>query len=73
MWFLLWVVFVVLLFALPLGYGWGYRRWGPPYPSWTAAAREQRARGMATWGFIADLVWVVFLVAIIWLIIGLIA
>ena len=72
-WLWWWMVFVILLLAFPVGYGWGYRRWGLPYPSWTVAAREQRARSAATWGFIADLVWVVFVIAVIWLIAALVA
>jgi hypothetical protein len=72
-WFWWWPVSVILLPAFPVGSGWGYRRWGPPYPSWTAAARERRAQPAATWGLIADLVWVMFVVAAIWFIAALVA
>ncbi len=33
-----WVAFVVIFFLIPLGYGWGYRGWGPWY-------RRRRASG----------------------------
>jgi len=32
-WFWLWILAVVLLLLMPLVYGWGYRGWGKPYPS----------------------------------------
>jgi hypothetical protein len=31
-WFYWWLLFVIVLFLVPVGYGWGYRGWGPPYP-----------------------------------------
>jgi hypothetical protein len=33
-WWLLWWVFLLVFLLPPVGYGWGYRRWGPPYPSY---------------------------------------
>lgn len=30
-WFWLWMFFVIVFVLIPLSYGWGYRRWGPPY------------------------------------------
>lgn len=30
----IWLFFVFLFLLLPLSYGWGYRGWGPPYPSY---------------------------------------
>jgi hypothetical protein len=78
-WLLFWILFVVFLFVVPLGYGWGYRGWGPPYPSYyqrrrRAAARDALADADAErqqWGVVADLLWVVVLVAIVWLLIAL--
>ena len=69
-WFWWWLIFMLLFFFVPLGYGWGYRRWGPPYPSWTARARAARESELATWGLLADLVWVVLLIGVFWLILA---
>lgn len=68
MWFWLWLLFVVALLLIPLGYGWGYRGWGAPYPSayrrrGAVAAGEE---DLATWGFLADVLWVVAIFALIW-------
>jgi hypothetical protein len=30
-WWWWWIAFVIIFFLLPLGYGWGYRGWGPWY------------------------------------------
>lgn len=30
-WWWWWVLFLLVFFLLPLGYGWGYRGWGPWY------------------------------------------
>ena len=35
-----WVGFVALLVLVPLSYGWGYRRWGPPYPRYYYRRRQ---------------------------------
>lgn len=77
-WFWWWLVFLVLLFALPVTYGWGYRRWGPPYPSWWAARRARRrpvgaaapAPEPVGWGALADLMWLVLLVALVWFVVA---
>jgi hypothetical protein len=59
----LWVV-VTLVFFLPVGYGWGYRGWGAPYPSYVQRRRQSSlgTRGAGTfdhqaWGRVGDLVW----------------
>jgi len=28
----LWIAFMFLFFVGPVSYGWGYRKWGAPYP-----------------------------------------
>lgn len=72
-WFIWWLVFVFVLLLLPLGYGYGYRRWGTPYPSWSARARERAAvEEVATWGLLADFVWIMALVALVWLVLALV-
>jgi hypothetical protein len=30
-WWWWWIAFVLIFFLIPLGYGWGYRGWGPWY------------------------------------------
>ena len=73
-WFWWWLIFLFLLLVVPTWYGWGYRRWGAPYPSWTPAARvrarEAAAREARTWGFLADFVWFMLLIAIVWLVVA---
>ena len=43
-WFWLWVVFLFIFLLPPIGYGWGYRRWGPPYPRYIQRPRAARGR-----------------------------
>jgi hypothetical protein len=74
-WWLLWLVFMLLLFASPVTYGWGYRRWGPPYPSYFQRRRhlQATARGAPAeadhyrWGWGGDFVWVIFFVGLLWM------
>lgn len=79
MWLLIWILFVVVLLAIPVGYGWGYRGWGPPYPRYynrrgrpTGAPAEA---GIAyeddDWGVLGDILWVIAAVAVVWLLLGL--
>lgn len=70
-WWLLWLVFIVLFLVPPLGYGWGYRRWGPPYPSYIQRRRAAAMSGSAkvnhqAWGFGGDFVWVVLIIGVFW-------
>ncbi len=81
-WFWIWLAFLLVFLLLPLGYGWGYRGWGPPYPSYYRRRRtrsgdivEERAYGDRTlaveeetsgWGVLADVLWLVLAVALIW-------
>jgi hypothetical protein len=74
-WWIWWVIFVIIFFLLPLGYGWGYRGWGPWY-------RTRRPRRMdlppgteptpidtdAGWGCLGVILWIIVIIAIIWLI-----
>lgn len=75
-WFWLWIVFVVVLLLLPLGYGWGYRGWGPPYPSFyqrrSVPSREASSLPETNggWGWGADFVWLVLIVAVIWILLA---
>jgi hypothetical protein len=72
-WWVVWMLFMFLLLVPPLGYGWGYRRWGPPYPTYI---QRRRARGAASdgaaafdhsaWGWGGDFVWVVLVIGVAW-------
>lgn len=67
-WF--WIAMLLLLFLIPLGYGWGYRGWGPPYPSrWPRRRATAGGAEVAPgWGFGADLLWIVFFFMLAWLV-----
>jgi hypothetical protein len=43
MWWWIWIGFMFLFFVSPVSYGWGYRGWGPPYPSYVQERRRQAA------------------------------
>lgn len=66
---------IMFLFVLtPIGYGWGYRGWGPPYPRYIQRRRALRAAVPGTsasfnhhaWGRTGDVVWMVLLIGIFW-------
>jgi hypothetical protein len=73
-WWWLWIVFLFAFLLMPTGYGWGYRRWGPPYPRYMQRRRAARAaeRGDAgsfdhhAWGWGGDLLWLMFTLWVIW-------
>ncbi len=66
---------MMFIFILPpVGYGWGYRGWGVPYPSYW---QRRRARLAATnggpgsfdhysWGWGGDFIWTLLFVWIFW-------
>ncbi len=74
-----WLVFVFVFLLPPVGYGWGYRKWGPPYPRYLQRRRGDRANrandggGSAppfdhhAWGWGGDYVWAVVFIGICWL------
>lgn len=72
----LWTAFLFIFLLLPIGYGSGYRRWGPPYPRYIQQRRAQRAaaRGGAlsfdhhAWGWRGDFVWVMLFVFTFWMV-----
>ncbi len=81
-WWLLWMVFLFVFLLPPLGYGWGYRGWGPPYPRYVqrrrAAAFAGGAGGGATasfnhhaWSWGGDYVWLMVTVGVFWAVIAL--
>jgi hypothetical protein len=70
---LMWLIFMLVFLAAPLGYGWGYRRWGLPYPRYVQRRRALRT-GLGgpssldhqAWGRAGDLVWLGLVIAMIW-------
>ena len=74
-WWLFWTVLMFIFLVPSVGYGWGYRGWGPPYPTYIQRRRGLQAAaatsGPATfnhhsWGWRGDLVWVVLLIGLVW-------
>ncbi len=73
-WWLLWVLFMLMFMATPIGYGWGYRGWGPPYPRYIQRRRAERAAAAPAsptfdhhaWGVGGDLLWAVLLIGVFW-------
>ena len=73
-WLFWWMIFMLIFFVTPIGYGWGYRGWGAPYPRYIQRRRGLKATpnsGSATptdqsWRWGGDLVWIVFLIGISW-------
>jgi hypothetical protein len=68
------MAFMFLLLVPPLGYGWGYRGWGPPYPRYVQRRRGQQAAATGgpanfnhhSWGWTGDFVWMVFFIGLFW-------
>ena len=74
-WWVFWMIFMFLFLVPPIGYGWGYRGWGPPYPRYIQRRRGQRAAANSAtaqfdhhaWGWGGDFVWMVGIVGMVWL------
>ena len=68
-WWLMWMLFMLLFVVPPVGYGWAYRGWGPPYPRYIQRwrGRQMDATGGSasfnhhSWGWGGDFVWMVLL------------
>jgi hypothetical protein len=75
-WWLFWMVLMFFLLVPPLGYGWGYRGWGPPYPRYLQRRRSQQmsAGGAAgpfkheSWGRGGDILWMTAFIGLFWLV-----
>jgi len=73
-WWFFWALFMFVLLVPPIGYGWGYRGWGPPYPRYIQRRRGQRAVAAGdiaqfdhhAWGRGGDILWLVLLVGFFW-------
>ncbi len=60
------IVLLVIIALVPTGYGWGYRGWGPPVPTWYARRRATAgAPYVAGYGWSADLVWLALVALLI--------
>ena len=70
----IWMMFMFLFLVPPMGYGWGYRGWGPPYPRYLQRRRARQAAaagGLASsdheaLGWAGDLVWGGLAIGTIW-------
>jgi len=75
----LWIAFMFLFFVGPISYGWGYRKWGAPYPTYiqrrlgakAATAGDFAQLSYQRWGWGGDLVWIVLLIGAVWAVAGL--
>ena len=76
---LLWMIFIFLFLVSPIGYGWGYRKWGPPYPRYIQRRRGSReatagdfaSLRLQSWGWGGDFVWLVLFVGVLWAVVTL--
>ena len=70
----LWVIFLGVFLLPSVGYGWGYRGWGPPLPAAIQRRRALSAKaagGTSTfdhhaWGRGGDIIWAMLVVSMIW-------
>jgi hypothetical protein len=77
-WWWLWVAVMFLVLVPPIGYGWGYRGWGPPYPSYVqhrrgkqaVAAGRQASFDHYSWGWGGDFLWMVLVFGLMWAVMG---
>jgi hypothetical protein len=71
---MLWAFVMCALLLAPMGYGWGYRGWGAPVPSYVQRRRQKAATasGIAinadyrAWGYVGDFIWVMLIIGTIW-------
>jgi len=75
-WWLIWMLLMLFFLLPPIGYGWGYRGWGMPYPRYIQRRRSERqvvadgtvAIDHQAWGWAGDYVWVMFFIGMIWMV-----
>ena len=73
-WWWIWLAFMLVLLVTPASYGWGYRGWGPPIPTYWQ--RQRVARGYpfggrsphthTTWGYGGDFIWMFLFIFALW-------
>ncbi len=83
-WNMMWMAFIVLFLLAPVGYGWGYRGWGAPYPRHIQRRRANTQRESTSgrpssdavvsfdhhaWGWGGDFVWTVMVIGLVWAVI----
>lgn len=72
------MAFMFVFLVSPIGYGWGYRGWGPPYPSYIQRRRGLRAPATGgprsfdhhAWGWGGDFIWTALLVGMVWVVVA---
>jgi hypothetical protein len=77
-WWWIWMMFILVFALSPIGYGWGYRRWGPPYPRYLQRRRGERAASGGqpvlidhyAWGRGGDFVWLMMIFAVCWFVVA---
>jgi hypothetical protein len=77
-WLWLWMVFMFVFLLSPVGYGWGYRGWGVPYPRYVQRRRSQNAPqggdrvpvNHHAWGWGGDFIWIMLAIWILWFGVG---
>ncbi len=73
-WWWIWMMFMLFVIVSPVGYGWGYRGWGPPYPSYIQRRRHEQATALGgsqefnhrAWGWGGDFVWIALVIGVVW-------
>ena len=73
-WWWLWLAFMIVFLATPMGYGWGYRGWGPPYPRYIQRRRAAQGSNLIgspaldhhAWSWGGDLLWMLLLIWVFW-------
>lgn len=73
-WWWMWMLVMFVFLLPPMGYGWGYRSWGPPYPRYIQRRRAARAAASndpatfnhQSWGLGGDFVWFVLFCGAFW-------
>ena len=71
-WMFVWMFVMFVMLTPPIGYGWGYRGWGPPYPRYIQGRRAEQAPvtdksfDHRAWGWGGDAVWTFVLLGMLW-------
>ena len=74
LWWFWWIFLMFIILVPPMGYGWGYRGWGAPYPRFIQRRRALQAGTRVppvqfdhhAWGVGGDFIWLFVVVAVMW-------